>query len=156
MSASLHLTHLVPTRERPQTGGLARMRVRLRRASLDHRLAAGADPATDDDLAIRAEELCTTATRARIAAVILRLIDEAADPPPPFSSQAPLARPAIMACSPRLRAIAGRLKSDRRLAPAGIAQAAMLVREGTSPLYSLATTETSLRHRLAEIAEALG
>lgn len=155
MSATVHLTHLVPDR-RPRARAWARLRVRLRRPELDRRLAAGADPWSDGDLAMRAEELTTVATRQRIAAEIERVVSDAAGPPPPMSSKVPLARPAVRACSPRLRAIAGRLKSDRVVAVRGVAQAAILVREGSSPLYSLSTTEGALRHRVAEVAESLG
>lgn len=87
--------------------------------------------------------------------VIRRLVSEAAGPPPPFSSKAPLARAAILASAPRLGAIAGRLESDHVVAARGVAQAAMLIREGSGPLYSVSTPEVALRHRLAEIATAL-
>jgi hypothetical protein len=154
MSATAHLTDLV--RARPPRGGhLTRLRVRVRRAALDRRLAAGADPSADADLSRRAEELTEGDARRRIATVIERLISEAGGPPPPFSSKAPLARAAITACAPRLRAIAGRLESNHVVAARGVARAALLIHEGSSPLYSVSTTEDALRHRLAEIATAL-
>jgi hypothetical protein len=154
MSAAAHLSHLVlgrPSRE----GYLVRLRVRARRAALDRRLAAGVDPAADADLRRRAEELTEGEARRQIAMVIRRLVSEAAGPPPPFSSKAPLARAAILACAPRLGAIAGRLESDHVVAVRGVAQAAMLIHEGAGPLYSVSTPEVALRHRLAEIATAL-
>jgi hypothetical protein len=154
MSATTHLNHLVPAHARRE-GYLTRLRVRARRAGLDRRLAAGEDPRADVDLRLRADELTEGDSRRRIALVIERTMDEAAGPPPPFSSQVPLARAAIVTCTPRLRAIAGRLRSDHVVAAEGVAQAAMLVREGASPLYSTSTGEDALRHRLAEIAEAL-
>jgi predicted component of type VI protein secretion system len=154
MSATTHLTHLVPSHARRE-GYLSRMRVRARRVSLDRRLAAGEDPRGDVDLRLRADELTQSETRDRIALVIERTFTEAAGPPATFSSQVPLARTAIVACTPRLRAIAGRLRSDHFVAAKGVAQAAMLVREGASPLYSTSTSEDALRHRLAEIAGAL-
>jgi hypothetical protein len=154
MSATAHLSHLVPDRP-PREGYLTRLRVRIRRAALDRRLALGADPGADADLSRRAEELTEGDARRSIAMVTRRLISEAAGPPPPFSSKAPLARTAITACAPRLRAIAGRLESDHVVAAKGVAQAAMLVFEGSSPLYSVSTPEDALRHRLAEIAAAL-
>jgi hypothetical protein len=154
MSATLHLNQLV--QDRPRAGWPARLRVRVRRPALDRRLAAGADPWSDPELSIRAEELTDAETRVRIAKAIDRAIVEAGDPPPPMTSQVPLARPAIRACTPRLRAISGRLKGDHMVTPRGMAQAAMLVREGASPLYMASTSETALRHRLAGIADALG
>ena len=154
MSATTHLTHLVPAHARRE-GYFTRLRVRARRVGLDRRLAAGEDPRTEIDLRLRADELTRSENRDRIALVIERTFTEAAGPPPPFSSQVPLARTAIVACTPRLRAIAGRLRSDHFVAAKGVAQATMLVREGTSPLYSTSTSEDALRHRLAEIAGAL-
>jgi hypothetical protein len=150
-----HFGHLAAVRPRPH-GYLARLRVRVRRDSLDRRLAAGEDPRTDPDLALRAEELTEGDARRRIAMVVYRLIDEAAGAPAPFSSKVPLARGAIVACAPRLCLIAGRLESGRPIAARGVAQAAILVHEGKSPLYSTTVTDTALNRRLIEIAAALG
>ena len=154
MSAAVHLAHLVPSRP-PRDGYLIRLRVRARRASLDRRLATGTDPIADVDLTRRAAQLTEADTRRRIAAVLDRILDEAAGPPPPFNSQAPLARTAIVACAPRLCEIAGRLEGDQPVAPRGVAQAAMLIHEGDSPLFSMTTTDTALNRRLAEIVAAL-
>jgi hypothetical protein len=119
-------------------------------------LAAGVDPSIENDLMRRADQLTEARTRRRIAGVLDRILDEAAGPPPPFSSKAPLARTAIVACAPRLCEIAGRLAGDQAVAARGVAQAAMLVREDDSPLFSTATTEIALNTRLAEIIRALG
>jgi hypothetical protein len=154
MSATAHLSQLVPARP-SREGHLARPRVRLRRDALDRRLAVGADPNADADLSARAEELTEGDARRRITAVIRRVIAEAAGPPATFSSKAPLARAAIVACTPRLRAIAGRLESDHVVAAKGVAKAALLIRDGAGPLYAVLTPETALRHQLAEIATAL-
>jgi hypothetical protein len=109
MSAAVHLARLVPSRP-PRDGYLIRLRVRARRATLDRRLAAGADPIADDDLTRRAAAL-----RGR---------------------------------GPARGRPAGR-------APRGVAQAAMLIHEGDSPLFSMTTTDTALNRRLAEIVAAL-
>jgi hypothetical protein len=154
MSATAHLSHLVPARP-PREGHLTRLRVRLRRGALDRRLAAGAEPTADADLSRRAEELTEGDARRRVAMVIRRVIAEAVGPPTTFSSKAPLARAAIVACTPRLRAIAGRLESDHVVAARGVAKAAMLIHDGSGPLYSVSTPEVALRRRLAEIAAAL-
>jgi predicted component of type VI protein secretion system len=154
MSATTHLAHLVPAHARRE-GYFIRLRVRARRVGLDRRLAAGEDPRADVDLRLRADQLTESQSRDRIALVIERTMAEAAGPPAPFSSQVPLARTAIVACTPRLRAIAGRLRSDHVVAAKGVAQAAMLVREGAGPLYSTSTSEDALRPRLAEVAGAL-
>lgn len=155
MSTSAHLIHLarlVPSRA-PRESTLTRLRVRVRRDELDRRLAAGDDPRRHDDVGRRAEELTGTAERRRIAGAIDRVIDGAcASPPPPLRSAAAPGPPALRVCVPRLRAIAGRLRSDRAIPAAGVARAALLVDEPTSPLFSPTITEDALRHLLAEVA----
>src|SRR6185437_8189116 len=119
-------------------------------------LAAGAQPRQHDDLGRRAEELTCTAERRRIATAIDRIIAGVCDsPPPPQRSVAAPGRPSVRACAPRLRAIAGRLRSDHSIPAAGVARVALLVDEPTSPLYSETVTEDTLRHLLAEVAGSL-
>lgn len=154
MSATAHLTRLAPSRP-PRDGYLARLRIRLRRDGLDRRIAAGEDPQGDADLGRRAAQLAEPDTRRRIAATIDRVIDDAAAPPAPFSSKMPLARGAIVTCAPRLCQIAGRLEGNGAVAARGIAQAAMLVREGDSPLYSPQISDAALNRRLADVDAAL-
>ena len=158
MSANSHLVQLarlVPSRP-PRESTLTRLRLRVRREELDRKLAAGADPHRHDDLGHRAEELTGTEERLRIARAIDRVIkDVCASPPPPPRSVAAPGRPAVRACVPRLRAIAGRLRSDHTIPAAGVARAALLVDEATSPLFAATTTEDALRHLLAEVAGAL-
>lgn len=154
MSATAHLPRLAPSPS-PRDTYLTRLRVRLRRDGLDRRIAAGEDPRGDADLGLRAAQLTEPGTRRRIAATIDRLIDEAAKPPAPFSSKVPLARVAIVTCAPRLCQIAGRLEGDGAVAARGIAQAAMLVREGDSPLYSPQISDVALNRRLADVDAAL-
>lgn len=154
MSATAHLTGLAPSRP-PRDTYLTRLRVRLRRDGLDRRIAAGEDPLSDADLGRRAAQLAEADTRRRIAATIDRVIDDAAGPPVPFSSKVPLARDAIVTCAPRLCQIAGRLEGNGAVAARGIAQAAMLVREGDSPLYSPQISDVALNRRLADVDAAL-
>ena len=154
MSATAHLPRLAPSPS-PRDSYLTRLRVRLRRDGLDRRIAAGEDPYADADLGRRAAQLCEPDTRRRIAATIDRVIDEAAGPPAPFSSKVPLARTAIVVCAPRLCEIAGRLEGDQEVSARGGAQAAMLVREGDSPLYSPQISDVALNRRLIDVAAAL-
>jgi hypothetical protein len=91
--------------------------VRVRRSSLDRRLATGTDPVGDADLARRAEQLTSVETRERIA---------------------------------------NGLHGDDFVSPRGVAQVAILIGEGSSPLYAAGSSDDVLRHRLAEIAKALG
>lgn len=155
MNAIAHLPRLVAPTRHP-SGVLAGLRVRCHHSSLDRRLAAGVDPAGDPDLRRRAEQLTDGDARRRIAAVLDRLLDEAASPPAPFSSKVPLARTAIVACAPRICEIAGRLEGDQPVDAQGVAQAAILIRRGDSPLFSTATSEAALNRHLAGIVAALG
>ncbi len=154
MSATAHLPRLAPSRP-AREGYMARLRVRLRRDGLDRRIAAGENTHGDADLGRRAAQLTRPGTRRRIAATIDRLIDEAAAPPAPFSSKVPLARGAIVTCAPRLCEIAGRLDGDQEVAARGVAQAAMLVHEGDSPLFTPQISDIVLNRRLAAVAGAL-
>lgn len=154
MSATAHLPRFAPSHP-PRDGYLTRLRLRLRRDALDRRIAAGEDPHADADLDRRAAQLTEPDTRRRIAASIDRVIDEAAGPPAPLSSKVPLARGAIVTCAPRLCQIAGRLEGNGALAARGVAQAAMLVREGDSPLYSPRISDAALNRRLADVDAAL-
>jgi hypothetical protein len=154
MSATAHLPRLAQSPS-PRDGYLTRLRVRLRRDGLDRRIAAGEDPYADADLARRAAQLTEPATRRRIAATIDRVIDEAAGPPAAFSSKVPLARAAIVTCAPRLCEIAGRLDGDQEVSARGVAQAAMLVREGDSPLFTPHISDVALNRRLTAVAAAL-
>jgi hypothetical protein len=154
MSATAHLPRFAPSLPRHE-GYLTRLRVRLRRDGLDRRIAAGEDVYGDADLGRRAAQLTEPETRHRIAVTIDRVIDEAAGPPAPFSSKVPLARAAIITCAPRLCEIAGRLDGDQPVAPRGVAQAAMLVREGASPLFTPRISDVALNRRLAAVAAAL-
>jgi hypothetical protein len=154
MSATAHLPRLAPSPS-PREGCLTRLRVRLRRDGLDRRIAAGEDVHGDADLGRRAAQLTDLDTRHRIAATIDRVIDEAAAPPAPFSSKVPLARGAIVTCAPRLCQIAGRLEGNGAVAARGVAQAAMLVREGDSPLFTPQISDVALNRRLADVDAAL-
>jgi hypothetical protein len=155
MSAAFQLAQLVPSRL-PRETTLTRLRLRVRRDELDRKLAAGADPHNHGDLGRRADELAGTAERLRIARAIDRVIEGAcaAPPPPPRSVAAP-GRPAVRACVPRLRAVAGRLRSDHAIPADGVARAALLVDEPAGPLFAATTTEDALRHVLAEVAGSL-
>lgn len=155
MNTTAHLPRLVAPSRHPN-GLLAGVRVRFRCSSLDRRLAAGVDPVGDPDMSRRAAELTDGDARLRIAVALDRLLDEAAGPPAPFSSKVPLARTAIVACAPRLCEIAGRLEGDQPVEAQGVAQAALLIRRGDSPLFSTATTDMDLNRHLAGIVAALG
>jgi hypothetical protein len=155
MSATAHLGRLAPAHPSRESV-LTRLRLRVRRDELDRKLAAGADPHRHDDVGRRAEELTGAEERRRIARALDAIIEDACgSPPPPLRSAVAPGRPTVRACAARLRAIAGRLRSDHTIPAAGVARVALLVDEPTSPLFSPTITEDALRHLLAEVAGAL-
>lgn len=130
---------------------LGRLRVRLHSHRLDRRLADGADPADDPELALRAAELAGRSGRARTAAVLDRIRTEAEGPIPPFASAAPLARQAIGECAEEIEAVIDRLEGADPVGSRGVAHAAVLVHDRSGPLYSPATTGPELRRALASV-----
>lgn len=156
MSVAVHPNHLRPTERRPRPGHLSLLWVRIRRLDLDRRLAAGEDPDTDTDLAVRAGQLTDAGERRYIAMVLDRVVAEATGAPAPFSSKRPLARAAIAACAPKMHAITACLWGADRVDPEGVAKVSLLLREGSSPLYSFSTTEDLLRYYVVQISSALG
>jgi hypothetical protein len=107
---------------------------RLRAQHLDERLAAGADPVTSPLLAARAAQLATPASRARIAAGLERM---ALSPNPSRPRFAVLPqRGAIEPNRDRLLSIAAILRSRRPAYAGGIAEARLILTDGTGPAYT--------------------
>lgn len=150
-------TMSLPTQEADEDrmSYLGRLRMRMHRHRLDCLLAAGADPADDPELRRRASELTSGKKRYRLAAVLDRILAEAEGPPVPFETSAPLARGPLRACAPEIQQIVGRLDADGPVGCRGAARLAVLIHEGSGPLYRRETTEADLRRELAGIAGQL-
>jgi hypothetical protein len=108
----------------------------FRKASLDDRLARGADPSEDPKLARRARQLTSRRTRAGLAEGIHSLLDSAEEPDRSLSAAVPLQRREILEESPLLLDLAGDLTGDDELSPRGIALVERLLTDGDSPLYA--------------------
>lgn len=137
-------THLEPqytserSSERHQRPGLALwVRVRWQRLALDSALAAGADPATSPDLALRARQLAAPKARESLADSIERLLDLAArGSAAQFASiRVPFSREQVEATRPRLTGLIEALRTERRQPVQGLARASLLVEGGRGPLY---------------------
>lgn len=107
---------------------------RLRAHRLDERLAGGADPVTSPLLAARAAQLAAPKSRARIAAGLERLA---------FGHDAPRSifailpeRGAIEPNRDRLLALAIALRSASPAYVSGIAEARLIVTDGTGPAFT--------------------
>jgi hypothetical protein len=113
-----------------------RIRVRLRRFSLDQQLARGADPCSSLEVARRAEELCQPKLRRGLSADIERAVDAASVPPPRWLTAAiPMSRRSIKHCRPLLLEVAEELRSPGPVYARGIALVRLLLVDGYSPLY---------------------
>lgn len=117
---------------------MLRVRTLSRRIHLDAELAAGADPARDPALELRARQLTGTATRAAIATTIHHLLDAADDPPTALTRGArpPLQLEALLAARDDMLAIADRLTAPGPVSPRTAALAAQLVWDAASPVYA--------------------
>jgi hypothetical protein len=107
----------------------------LRRASLDARLAAGEDPQSAPDLALRARQLCDLHTRRALGRDIVALLNRAGDQRWSLTSAIPRSGAAIDAARPALTQIAIALRSPEPVRAQGVARVLVLLRDGNGPLY---------------------
>ena len=113
----------------------ARMRALVHRRLLDSMLADGADPVSSPELALRAARLTAPRHRRKLADGFDEAISLAERREPRLTAAPPLARREIRAARGALRELSGALRSERRVAPAGVALAQRLLTDGTGPLY---------------------
>jgi hypothetical protein len=116
---------------------VAAVRTRLRRSSLDRRLAAGANPDEGDDLSRRAGQLQSSVHRRELAAALLTLVEKAEGATPPISAAVPIHRRSVLAARSEVIALALDLgATDLEASPQGIALVQRLLCEGASPVYA--------------------
>jgi len=131
------------------------LRVVAQRRRLDRMLAAGASPATDTRLAMRARQLVQPSACARLAAALhdaARSIDE----PRRVRFQAPAVpvdAPSVRACADELRDLAHGLTGPHPRA-GGVVLARDVLTDTTGPLYTSGTAG-QLRSRLLTARAAL-
>ena len=107
----------------------------LRRGKLDGLLAAGADPAWDPELRLRAAQISARRARRVVASGLEHAVWEA-HRPPRWSCAAPLDRRAVRASTAELSALVVALIVEAAPAAEGIALATQLLRDPSSPLYA--------------------
>ena len=117
-----------------------RMRVFVRRGTLDRLLAAGMDPAWDPELRLRAAQITAPKTRCALSASLQAAVRDA-HRPPRWSAAVPLARGAVLAAADELRLLAGCLAEPTAPAAQGVALAGQIVRDPCSPLYAPGSPE---------------
>lgn len=126
-------------REQPAAPLRLRLKVWRERVQLDAALAAGADPALDSALALRARQLTDPTSRRALANAITNVLEAAGEPAEarrPEGSRPPLQREAIATARDRLMVVADQLRRRAAIPAQGAALASLLVWDSASPLYS--------------------
>lgn len=138
----------------PRAGLGARVRACVRARRLDEALARGTPPETAASLALRARRLTTLSRRRAIAHGLRRVIREACRGVPPSQARVSPRLSQVVAASDDLTRLADALASPGPVATRGVAQAWVLLTDGTGPLYN-ANSRASLRLRAASAADNL-
>jgi hypothetical protein len=114
-----------------------RLRVIWSHWSLDTKLAAGVDPASDPALILRAAQLRSPRHRRRLAASVERLVGEANAPRlPALTVAVPVVREPILEARNSLLFLAFLLRYADRLGPRGVAMVQRLLTDAGSVLYT--------------------
>jgi hypothetical protein len=141
-----------------------RLGARLHAWRLDRELAEGASPDASMALALRAQCLVRDSVRNDLAHSVEHILDEADAAvtrrgrplPTPLGMRVGefLCADRVIAAAKELRAVAERLRRPGPVAAQGVARIALLVRDGTGPLY-FRSNHDDLRAALAQAVEAL-
>jgi hypothetical protein len=128
---------IVHTRSRART----RLWTHLRSRRLDQALASHASPDSSAALSLRACALIGTSARAGLASSVRRLIKEAEHATGPLTFRIPICRAKILRSTETLEALADRLASTDPVDACGVAQAHLLLSDGSGPIYTLPTAD---------------
>jgi hypothetical protein len=131
-----------------------RMSARWWPRRLDRALADGAPPEASPALALRARRLPELARRRSLAASLRRIVREPPDGSRPSLGRIRPDRNGVEAARDELTALADGLTDPRPVAAHGVAQAWLLVTDGTGPLYN-PCSRASLRAGAARAASEL-
>lgn len=116
---------------------ILRVEARWSHWSLDERIAAGFDPASDPALAVRAEQLCSGRHRRRLAKWLEQLARDAdVDRRPGMSSAVPIVREQVMVGRDSLLRLSALLRGSERVRPRGVAIVKRLLNDSGSDLYT--------------------
>jgi hypothetical protein len=137
-----------------QEGLLARLTARLRSRKLDEALARGISPETAAPVALRARRLTTLSRRRAIADGLRRVMRDTCRGVPPSQARLSPRLSQIIAASDDLTRLADALDRPGPVAARGVAQAWILLTDGTGPLYNTNST-ANLRARAASAANHL-
>ena len=138
----------------PQEGVLDRLSTRFRSRQLDQELARGTPPETAAPLALRARRLTTLSRRRAVADGLRRVVRDTCRGAPPSRARISPRRSQVIAAVDDLTRLADALASPGPVAARGVAQARILLTDGTGPLYNPNST-ANLRARAASAANNL-
>jgi hypothetical protein len=105
-------------------------------AHLDAQLAAGRSPERGRLRAVRAAVLVDPSNRAQLAAYWEHLLERAHSAPAVVGGPIPLAREQILTARPEIVELSAALRARSPVPVRGVAQATMLLTDGTGPVYS--------------------
>jgi hypothetical protein len=130
-----------------------RLMARLRAHALDRELARGVAPESCGALTLRARTLIGPSARATLAGQLRRVVSDARGDHV-WLRRVAVRRPAILDAADELDVLADRLAAPGPVDVRGVAQAQLLLTDGTGPLYFAAETE-ELRARVANALSRL-
>lgn len=113
-----------------------RLEVRWSHWSLDERLAAGFDPASDPALALRAAQLRSPRHRRRLAAWLERLVGDSEVSWSGMSAAVPIFREQVSEARDSLLRLAKVLRDAGRIRPRGVAMVERLLTDADSVVYT--------------------
>jgi hypothetical protein len=113
-----------------------RLVVRLRPRRLDRALARGTSPEASAALALRAQHLTEPEERGSIARGLRQIIREAPEARRPALSRIMPSRSRVRSALEELTRLADTLEEPGPVAAGGVAQARILLTDGTGPLYN--------------------
>ena len=119
-----------------QPGPLDRLSALLRARQLDEALARGAPPETAAPLALRARRLTSLSRRRLIADGLRRVIRDTRRGPPRPKTKIPPRLSQVIAARDELTRLANDLATPGPVAAHGVAQAWILLTDGTGPLHT--------------------
>jgi hypothetical protein len=109
---------------------------RVRAGSLDAQLASGRLPEQTRLLAVRAAMLVTPQSRKTLAAWWGEVVRRANLPQSPLTPSVPVAGGRILVAEGAIRDLVDALHSPQPVAARGVAEAGLLLRDGTGPVYN--------------------
>jgi hypothetical protein len=143
------------TRMERRSGPLTRLRTRLWRPALDHRLLAGTDPNRGKLVVERARQLTTTTSRAEVAALLERAINRPDEPRWRPNGAINVQHRAVRLAAEELRAVIELLRGPDPVSPQGVVMANRLLTDGAGPLYYDTGDEQRLAVTARRIADSL-